>query len=146
MPGLPPRDAAGGIVIGPEGKIVLVNQGSNVWSFPKGGIEPGEEILAAAEREVKEECGLTELHLIGELGSYKRRQIGKGGIGEVMDRAPGTRTIFLFSTGQKDIKPQDGEIVEVRWVTIDEALELLTHPKDKEFLESVRAKVEAAIQ
>ncbi|HEV8666730.1 MAG TPA: NUDIX hydrolase [Candidatus Paceibacterota bacterium] len=139
---MPPRDSAGGIVLGSDGKMVLVNQGSNVWSFPKGGVEQGETLLEAAKREIGEECGITDLTLVEELGSYKRRMIGKGGIGEVMDRPESTRTLFLFTTSQTEITPQDGEIVAVRWVSIDEALELLTHLKDKEFLVSVRDKIE----
>jgi bis(5'-nucleosidyl)-tetraphosphatase len=31
------------------------------WDFPKGVVEPGEQPLAAARREVREETGLTEL-------------------------------------------------------------------------------------
>jgi NADH pyrophosphatase NudC (nudix superfamily) len=75
-----------------------------------------------------------------------RRSIGLGGIGEQMDRPSSTRTFFLFTTAATDMLPQDNEVSEARFVTIDEALQLLTHPKDKEFLQSVRAKVEAALQ
>jgi 8-oxo-dGTP pyrophosphatase MutT (NUDIX family) len=31
------------------------------WDFPKGLVEPGEDPLAAAKREVKEETGLSDL-------------------------------------------------------------------------------------
>jgi 8-oxo-dGTP pyrophosphatase MutT (NUDIX family) len=143
---MPQRDSAGGVVLGPDGKMVLVNQGSNVWSFPKGGIEKGESIYDAARREIAEECGLTDLTLVRELGSYKRRTIAEGGIGEVMERPESTRTLFLFTTTEEDIRPQDGEIVAVRWVTIDEALQLLTHPKDREFLQSKRKDIEDAVK
>jgi 8-oxo-dGTP pyrophosphatase MutT (NUDIX family) len=143
---MPQRDSAGGVVLGPDGKMVLVNQGSNVWSFPKGGIEKGESIYDAARREIAEECGLTDLTLVRELGSYKRRTIAEGGIGEVMERPESTRTLFLFTTTEQDIRPQDGEIVAVRWVTIDEALQLLTHPKDREFLQSKRKDIEDAVK
>ncbi len=40
--------------------------------------------------------------------------------------------------------PQDKEVTEARFVTIDEALTMLTHPKDAEFLRSVRSKIEEA--
>lgn len=131
------RGTGGGIVKGPDGRIVLVNQGSNVWSFPKGGVEEGETTLQAAVREVEEETGITQLELVKELGSYERYSIGKGGIGENKELGLQKRTLFLFTTGQHTLHPQDGEIVEVRYVTLDEAYELLKHPKDKEFLKSV---------
>ncbi len=136
------RESAGGIIKGPDGRIVLVNQGSNVWSFPKGAVEAGEDSLQAAIREIEEETGITDLTLVQLLGSYKRRRIGKGGVGEVLDEPEYTRTLFFFTTTQAAIRPQEGEIVEVRWVSLDEAYELLTHPKDKEFFNSVRSIIE----
>ncbi len=133
-----PRETAGGVVLGPDGRIVVVNQGSNVWSLPKGGVDEGESLADAARREVTEECGLTDLTLHKELGSYSRYRTGKGGIGEVTTEPIKHITIFLFTTAQTALVRQEGETVEVRWATVDEATEMLTHPKDKEFLRSVR--------
>lgn len=137
---MPPRDAAGGIIVNQEGKIVLVWQNGNSWSFPKGGIDDGETTLGAARREIKEETGLGEADLAykGELGSYVRRSIGRDGTGEDMSRPPSTRTFYLFTTEATTLTPQDSEVTEARFVTVEEALELLTHPKDKEFLVSIR--------
>ena len=39
-------------------------------------------------------------------------------------------------------KDPDGEITAARFVTVDEALKLLSHPKDREFLQSIRSKIE----
>jgi len=141
---MPRRDTAGGIVLNPEGRIVLVNQGSNVWSFPKGGVEEGERALDAARREVKEETGLTNLTYVSELGTYRRYRIGKGGIGEDIAAGEMSRTIFLFTTDESELGFDKKEILDARWVTIDEALTMLTHPKDAEFLRSVRSKIEQA--
>ena len=71
--------SAGGIVINPYGQILVVNQKSNSWSLPKGHIDPGEDSLAAAKREIYEESGLKDLVLIHELGSYQRYRISKDG-------------------------------------------------------------------
>lgn len=139
-----PRDAAGGIVVGKDGRIVLVWQNANSWSFPKGGVDEGETPLEAAWREIKEETGLgaPELAFVKELGAYKRYPIGRDGTGENKDNPPGVRTLFLFKTGQSELKPQEPDVTEARWVTFDEALTLLTHPKDARFLASVRNEVE----
>lgn len=140
---MPPRDAAGGVIVNTEGKIVLVYQNGNSWSFPKGGIDAGETSLDAAWREVREETGLgaDSLTFKGELGAYMRRSIGLDGKGENMDRPESTRTLYLFTTSATELAPEDDEVSEARFVTIKEALELLTHPKDKEFLEGVRDKI-----
>lgn len=140
--------SAGGVVLRPDGKMLLVFQHSNSWSFPKGKVNSGESQLEAARREIGEETGVTDLLLIKELGSYERYSIAKDGVSEVKEWGLRRRTLFLFTTTQTDTKPllQDGEITDQRWVTIDEALNLLTHPKDKAFLASVRAKIEDAVK
>jgi len=142
------NEAAGGVVVGPDGNIALVEQHENSWTLPKGGIEEGETPLAAAVREIGEETGITELSLVAELGSYERKSIAPGGVGETDAFGVRRRTFFLFRTTQTKFSPTDteGEISNARWVTMDEALGLLTHPKDKEFLQSVRGTIEAALQ
>lgn len=139
-----PRASAGGIVTGPEGKIVLVEQHGNSWSFPKGGVEEGESERQAAEREITEETGIGKLQYVKDLGSYERYSLGPDAKTEVKEWGLRRRTFFLFKTAQTDFQGHDphGEITAVRWVTLDEALALLTHPKDKEFLSSVRSKIE----
>jgi 8-oxo-(d)GTP phosphatase len=134
------RESAGGIIVGPQGSIVLVEQHGNSWSFPKGGIEEGESPLVAAQREIEEETGLTELTYIKPLGSYTRYSLALDGKTENPAWGNRKRTFFLFTTAQTTFHTHDpqGEITQVRWVSIEEALQLLTHPKDKEFLESVR--------
>jgi 8-oxo-dGTP pyrophosphatase MutT (NUDIX family) len=44
-----------------EGWRVLLLRVYNYWDFPKGGIEPGEDALTTARREVREETTLENL-------------------------------------------------------------------------------------
>ncbi len=139
------NEAAGGVVVGPDKRIVVVEQHNNSWGLPKGGVEEGESLLDAARREIAEETGIKELAYVGELGSYERYSIGLDGVGETDVFGSRVRTFFLFTTTQTEfvLHDPDQEITQVRWATIDEALELVTHPKDREFLSSVRAQIEA---
>ena len=137
------RESAGGIIKGPDGRIVLVCQHGNSWSFPKGGVEEGETALQAAIREIEEETGITQLTFVKELGSYERYSIGKDGVGENLEWGLQKKTLFLFTTDQHALRGREGEITEARYVTLDEAYEMLTHPKDKEFLKSVWDTIEA---
>jgi len=139
-----PRASAGGVVQNGKGEILLVEQHGNTWSLPKGGVEEGESELDAAKREIYEETGVRDLELLGELGSYERYSFAKDGVSEVKELGLRRRTIFLFRTNEMELKPEDGEVTEARWVSYEEALSLLSHPKDREFLESVREKVTAA--
>ncbi len=136
------KESAGGIIKGPDGRIVLVCQHGNSWSFPKGGVEEGETLLQAAIREIEEETGITQLQLVKELGSYERYSIGKDGTGEYPEWGMKKRTLFLFTTMQHALHPKDDEVTEARYVSLDEAAELLTHEKDKEFFVSVRDTIE----
>jgi putative (di)nucleoside polyphosphate hydrolase len=144
-----PKNSSGGIIVNAQGKIVLVEQHNNSWAFPKGGIEEGESEMDAALREVREETGLTELEYLGPLGSYERYSIGRDGTGETKEWGSRKRTFFLFKTTEDipaGFNDPDGEITAVRWASVDEALNLLTHPKDKEFLESVRPRINAILE
>ena len=59
----PPRLSAGVVVVRstPSGWVFLMLRAYRNWDFPKGGLEPGEQPLAAARREVREETAITDL-------------------------------------------------------------------------------------
>lgn len=135
---------AGGVVVSPQGQILVVNQNSLSWSLPKGHIEANEEILAAAKREIHEESGITQLTLIKKLGSYERYKISKSGDDDTSELK--RMTFFLFTTDQIDLKPIDPDNPEARWVDIDSVSQLLTHFKDKAFFESIQHDVQHWIQ
>ena len=137
-----PRESAGGVIVNEQGEIVLVEQHGNSWSFPKGRVEEGESLLDAATREIAEETGVTDLQLVKELGSYERYSLAKDGISDWLEAGLRKRTLFLFTTSHNELRPADREVTKAVWVSIDEAIPLLTHPKDKEFLESVRGDIE----
>jgi 8-oxo-dGTP diphosphatase len=127
---------AGGVVIGPDGRVAIVSQGGDSWSLPKGHIDAGEDALQAAVREIREETGLTYVDLIKSLGSYSRYKIGKGGLGEDVSELKMIE-MFLFRTAQTDLKPVDAHNPEALWVEKQNVADLLTHPKDREFFLSV---------
>jgi 8-oxo-dGTP pyrophosphatase MutT (NUDIX family) len=58
-----PRLSAGVVVVrrGPTGWLFLMLRAYRNWDFPKGVLEPGEEPLAAATREVREETLINDL-------------------------------------------------------------------------------------
>ncbi len=127
--------SAGGVVISQNGEILVVSQHGTTWSLPKGHVDEGEEVLAAAKREIYEESGVADLVLIKELGTYQRYRIGKDGTDDHSEMK--IITIFLFTTTATTLKPVDPENPEARWVPKDEVAGLLTHPKDKEFFLSI---------
>ena len=100
------------------------------WDFPKGAPDPGEELLAAAIREVEEETGLTGLSFRwGEAfletepysgGKVARYYVAEAPAGEV----------------SLPVSPELGrpEHDEFRWVSFEEAKRLLV-PRVREIAE-----------
>jgi ADP-ribose pyrophosphatase YjhB (NUDIX family) len=127
--------SAGGIVLNQQGMVLVVNQQGTSWSLPKGHIDPGEDPIEAAIREITEESGVTDLHFLSALGSYGRYKIGPDA-GEDKNEWK-VLLFFLFKTGQNELKPRDPDNPHARWVHPDEVEALLTHPKDKAFYKSI---------
>jgi len=125
-------ESAGGIVLSRDKKIIIVNQNHDSWSLPKGHIDPGESAYDAAVREIYEESGVKDLKYIKSLGYYERFKIGLDGNDDYMELK--RIHIFLFSTIQTELKPIDPMNPEARWCTINEAISLLTHQADKDYL------------
>ncbi len=123
--------SAGGIVKNARGKFLIVSQHGTSWSMPKGHVEDGEDFLAAARREIYEESGLTRLNLVKTLGSYERFRLNAQGVEDASELK--VIQMFLFTTDEEDLRPQDPENPEARWVEKHEVVEMLTHAADKDF-------------
>lgn len=124
-------ESAGGVVLDGGGRVLVVSQHGTSWSLPKGHVEAGEDLLAAARREIREESGLTRLELVGPLGTYRRHRISAGG-GEDPSELK-TIHMFLFRTDEETLRPLDRDNPEARWVEPRAVAALLTHPADREF-------------
>jgi ADP-ribose pyrophosphatase YjhB (NUDIX family) len=128
--------SGGGVVVGADGKILVVSQNGDSWSLPKGRLELGEDALQAALREIKEESGITQLELVRPLGKYRRFIIAKGGQGED-ESVEKEIELFLFTTNETDLKPQDSDNPEAKWANPADVARILTHPKDQEFFANI---------
>lgn len=121
--------AGGGVVRrrGPAGlwEIALVHRPRyGDWSLPKGKVDPGETVDQAALREVEEETRLAcrLVRPFGEITYRDRKGRMKGVWYWVMEVVRAGR--FAPSA----------EVDAMRWVTVPEALHLLTYPHDRELL------------
>lgn len=119
--------AAGGVVVDPHGRVAVVRQRARTWSLPKGHVEAGEDALDAARREIHEECGLADLELVRELGSYRRLGVGRG----LPERK--TITLFLFRSAEAVLSPRDPANPEARWVAPESVATMLSNPADGRF-------------
>ncbi len=119
--------AAGGVVLDPEGRVVLVHRPRyDDWTLPKGKLDRGESFEDAALREVEEETGL-RCRLVRELPSSEYLD-PKG-------RSKLVRYWLMEVEHDPGFVPND-EVDELRWVPLEEAPALLTYPRDAEILGS----------
>ena len=119
----PPTRSAGAVVFrrAERGVRLLVLRAFAHWDFPKGLVEPGEDEIAAARREVFEETGLREIDFPFGDDSQETAPYGPNKIARY----------FLARTDEERIvlpvSPELGrpEHDEWRWVSFDEAEDLL---------------------
>jgi 8-oxo-dGTP diphosphatase len=132
-----PIVAAGALVSrgGKRGTEVLLvhRQRYDDWSFPKGKLDPGEHLLAAAIREVREETGLTVR--LGTPLPTVRYTVSRNGAGSPKE------VYYWLARPPRDHAVDDfvpnAEIDQVAWAPLDKARRRLTYPYDVELLGSL---------
>ena len=131
--------SAAGIVVGPNNLVIVVNQDGTTWSLPKGHLDGNETARQAAVREIAEETGVTELQYIAELGSYQRHRMNLDG----SDNPDYMKDIvvFLYTTNQTELRPTDPTNPEAIWLPYDQAAAKLSHQKDRDFMQGIKAEV-----
>lgn len=67
------RDKDGGV------EILLIQDGKDRWTIPKGHIEEGETAEQTTKREIGEEAGLNDIEVLGWLGkiNFRYRRVDK---------------------------------------------------------------------
>jgi 8-oxo-dGTP pyrophosphatase MutT (NUDIX family) len=143
------EDASFGVVplikVGAEYYVLLVHQisyrGDRFWIFPKGHAEEGESPLQAAQRELAEETGVTDITLEpSQIFSVSYNFIHEETrINKKVDYYLG----YCLSKSTEVTQPH--EIAELRWCTFIEAQQLLTHKNSREVLLSVASFLEQKI-
>lgn len=129
---LPDVLAAGAVVTRKGGQVLLVHRPKyDDWAFPKGKLDPGEHVVAAAVREVAEETGL-DIRLGPPLAG-QRYGAGNGRMKSVsywLGRVVGHDDVSAY-------RP-NAEIDRVEWFDWDKAREVLSYRRDRETLDQAR--------
>ncbi len=131
--------SAGGIVLNEQGMVLVVGQDGVSWSLPKGHVDPGEDPVKAAVREIDEESGVKKVSFIKNLGSYGRYKLSRNGGDDKSEWK--VLLFFLFKTKQQKLNPTDPRHPEALWVNPKEVVTLLTHPKDKAFYKLILPQI-----
>ena len=112
-----PRVAVGAVVFH-RGRVLLVKRGRPpsraLWAIPGGGVDLGETLVQAAEREVFEETGL---RIRAAAPVYTFEYIERDDVGRIRFHYVIVDLTAEYIDG--DIRPGD-DALEVRWVSDDE--------------------------
>jgi 8-oxo-dGTP pyrophosphatase MutT (NUDIX family) len=129
--------AAGGVVLdvaGPDPRVLVVHRPAyDDWSLPKGHVDPGEELAAAALREVTEETGIAA-RIVRDAGTTEH----------TVELAPGpaTKRVHWFvmePLGDADpaTREPDVEVDRATWWPTSTALRDLTYAGERTLLAQV---------
>jgi 8-oxo-dGTP pyrophosphatase MutT (NUDIX family) len=119
--------AAGAVLVDGD-RVALVHRPRyDDWTLPKGKREPGEDDIAAALREVREETGIHG-RIERDLGVV-RYTVEKQGV----VRPKVVRYYVMRAAAAGPFVPND-EVDELRWVTREQAAQLLSYERDREVL------------
>lgn len=109
--------------------FLLIKDSYQNWGFPKGHLESGERAEDAALREVREETGISDLALRGQIETidwYFRFR------GQLIHKIC---HFYLMETGQATTNPQHAEgITACQWVTYDEARAAISYANARKVL------------
>ncbi len=108
-------------------RIALISrQGGEIWSLPKGHIDPGETPEQAALREVREETGLTT-RIICKVGDIHYWFAPAPGAKKIFKKV----SFFLMKHTGGDMSDHDFEVDEARWFPLAESLKRDFYPSER---------------
>jgi putative (di)nucleoside polyphosphate hydrolase len=125
---LPLRSGVGIAVLNKDNKIFVaqrIDNQKNFWQMPQGGVDDGEDYLAAAYRELEEETSIKEVELIKELDGLISYELPKNLLGVIWKgkyRGQKQKWFvmrFLGKDSDINIKTKNPEFCEWQWIEID---------------------------
>ena len=126
--------SAGGLVLDSTRRAAVIGRsnarGELVWSLPKGHLESGESLEAAAVREVSEETGING-RVVAPLGVIDFYFTAEG------RRVHKTVHHYLMIAEGGELNADDVEVEQVAWVPLDELHQRLGYADERRLLAKV---------
>jgi len=123
-----PQESSIGIILFNKNKYLLLNYEAGHWGFPKGNKEKYETDEETARRELKEETGITAIIIPKEFQEKEEYFYKKEG------KTIHKEVLYVLAETQETNVTLSKEHTDYKWVTYEEAMNLLTFSQGKELL------------
>ena len=130
---LPLRSGVGIVLLNKENKVFVakrIDNPKNFWQMPQGGIDKGEDLYAAALRELKEETSITSIKLIKEIEGNFTYILPDNLIGIIWKgkfKGQKQKWFIMRFTGDKsevNIKTKHPEFLDWKWTDLENLTEI----------------------
>tara|TARA_Y100001980_G_C14508920_1_gene284409 strand:+ start:199 stop:675 length:477 start_codon:yes stop_codon:yes gene_type:complete len=126
---LPLRNGVGIVLLNKQNKVFVakrIDNAKNFWQMPQGGVDDGEEFLAAAYRELKEETSINNVKLIKEIEGTMTYELPKNLLGIIWkgkyrgQKQKWFLMRYLGNDNEINIKTSKPEFLAWKWIDLDE--------------------------
>ena len=134
LKGLPLRSGVGIVLLNEKNKVFVakrIDNPKNFWQMPQGGVDDGEDFLAAAYRELEEETSIKDVELLGELDGLLTYNLPDRLLGIIWKgkyRGQKQKWFLMRYKGKEseiNIKTKKPEFLDWRWVDLNEITDLV---------------------
>ncbi|WP_297441303.1 RNA pyrophosphohydrolase [Sulfurimonas sp.] len=128
----------------PQKKEIFIaqrNDLADIWQFPQGGIDEGEEVKDALFREMEEEIGTSSAEIVAEYPEWISYDFPQKFLKKMKPYKGQTQRYFLLKLkddAKIDINTKHPEFTGYKFVSVDDVLNLTAHFKKPVYEEVIK--------
>ena len=139
------RSCVVGVFVNDKG-LVLAGERADApgsWQLPQGGVDPGESVIQAIYREMREELGCDAFEIVDQSSREIKYRFPEGLKAKVAKRYCGQSTTWFKLKFKKDAAPDlakaDGELKSTKWLPPAELTEGIIEWKRAAYVDGFKA-------
>ena len=135
---LPLRLGVGVVLLNSDNKVFVgkrIDNPVNFWQMPQGGVNDNENLLYAANRELKEETGVESVKFIKEIDNWLTYELPKNLLGKIWEgkyRGQKQKWFIMRFVGNEEeinIKTKNAEFLKWKWIDANQLLNVVINFK-----------------